>query len=302
VFSSAVSRTGGSADNSEAQRIKNERALDMARKTEAEATEALANATAEAKKECNTGSGTGRGKKCDGAEDKRDEAAKRVDAARATINGINNPRHDPWFSRAPALTRGMVTEEQMRTYWPLLYPLVVSLAAGILLAFGVHSGRRAPRATPQPAPVVVARKERRKWRWLRRQQAPVVTDVARPPHDHVEVIEPEIVEPKRSPFRRKSPELRLVASNDHRSRMLGIVDFIIEGLESGNGTMVSEKDAYKAYAKTCRSAGAKPVTPEEFVPLLDKACDDCGIERVQRGGRVYLMDVQLVRPALEAGA
>ena len=168
VFSAAVSRTGGSADNSEAQRIKNERALDLARKTETEATDALANATAEAKKECNTGSGTGRGKKCEEAEDKRDKAAKKVDDARTTINGINNPRKDPWFSRAAALSEGRVTEEQMRTYWPLLYPLVVSLAAGILLAFGVHSGRR---PAPQPAPMRAPR-ERKPWGLSRKAEPP----------------------------------------------------------------------------------------------------------------------------------
>ena len=47
-------------------------------------------------------------------------------------------------------------------------------------------------------------------------------------------------------------------------------------------------------------ANAKPVTPEEFVPLLDKACDDCGIRRQNIGGKVYLMDVQLVTRAAQA--
>src|SRR4029079_3776222 len=51
VFSAAVGRMGGAADNSEQQRVKNARALELARKSETEATDALANATAEAKKE-----------------------------------------------------------------------------------------------------------------------------------------------------------------------------------------------------------------------------------------------------------
>ena len=299
VFSAAVSRTGGSADNSEAQRIKNERALDLARKTETEATDALANATAEAKKECNTGSGTGRGKKCEEAEAKRDKAADKVDAARATINGINNPRKDPWFSRAAALSEGRVTEEQMRTYWPLLYPLVVSLAAGILLAFGVHSGRR---PAPQPAPMRAPR-ERKPWGF--RKAEPRVTEVAAPAAESpitAPVTQQRVdvhVDPtaRRSPFRRPAPTLKLVASNANVA-MGGILDFIIEGLESGNGERLSEKDVYKGYAKRCREAGIKPASIEEFVLLLDRACNECGIEREHKSGKVYLMDVQLVKAAL----
>jgi len=312
VFSAAVGRMGGAADNSEQQRVKNERALELARKSETEATDALANATAEAKKECNTGSGTGRGVKCEKAESRRDEAARRVDSARAAMLAVNNPKQDAWFARAAALSKGMMNEDDMRTYWPMVPPLAGSLAAGVLLAFGIHSGRR-PASHPTPSPAQQASRWPR-WPEPKTQQrakseeilegqilAPkpaqkVATPITREPDD-ADADEPI----RRSPFRRKTPDLKLVASNTNLA-MGGILDFIIEGIESGNGERLSEKDVYKGYGKRCKEAGIKPVSIEEFIPLLDKACKECGIEREHKSGKVYLIDVRLVRPALEARA
>jgi hypothetical protein len=106
-------------------------------------------------------------------------------------------------------------------------------------------------------------------------------------------------EPKPTPFRHQKPALKLVASNNIAD-MHGVVDFILEGLESGPGSRVSEKDCYKAYARACKAAGAKPVTPEDFVPMLDKACTDCAIARTHKSGQVYLVDVQLVNKSQKA--
>jgi hypothetical protein len=292
VFGAAVSRTGGAADHAQVDRIAEARARDLAEKSEAESTLALKDARAEAVKECNTGNGTGRGHKCNEAEGKREDAQRRLDRARADLKNAKDPRKDPWAERIASITNGKISEEDVRLYWPVTVPLVVSIFAGLLLAFGTRM-ETTPHTPTASNPVAHKLGSRMRWR-KREEQKEAIPDQVLEPH---EILEPEIVEPKRSPFRRQQPQLRLVASNKN-SMMHSIVDFIIEGLESGSGTSVSEKDAYKAYARACKAANAKPVTPEEFVPLLDKACRDCGIERVHKGGRVYLMDVRLVNPAL----
>ena len=112
-------------------------------------------------------------------------------------------------------------------------------------------------------------------------EAPITAPVAHEREDvHVDRAA------RHSPFRRPAPSLKLVASNANVA-MGGILDFIIEGLESGNGERLSEKDVYKGYAKRCREAGIKPASIEEFVPLLDRACNECGIEREHKSGKVY---------------
>ncbi len=289
VFGAAVSRTGGAADHAQTDRIAEARARGLAEKSEAESTLALKDARAEAVKECNTGSGTGRGHKCNEAEGKRDDAQRRLDRARADLKSAKDPRKDPWAERIASITNGKISEEDVRLYWPVTVPLVVSIFAGLLLAFGARI-ETMPRAPTASNPVAEKPGSPKQWGV---QKEAIPNQVLEP----VEIIEPEIIEPKRSPFIRHQPQLRLVASNKN-AMMHSIVDFIIEGLESGHGTRVSEKDAYKAYARACKAANAKPVTPEEFVPLLEKACRDCGIERTHKSGRVYLKDVRLVNPAL----
>ena len=249
VFGAAVSRTGGNADTAEQTRVKIVEAKALAKKTETEATDALANATAEAKKECNTGSGTGRGGKCLLAEEKRDTAQARLDKARAAVVDAGVPKRDPWAMRIAEISKGRISEETVRIYWPVTVPLVVSIFAGLLLAFGAHLDLT-PRAKPGQG---------------------------------------EVVEPKPPPF--KKEPLRLVASNNN---LMGtILDFMCVDFERCAGSRVSETDAYRAYAER----HPMPVTPEEFVPVFDRACAECGIQRESVGGKVYLMDVKILEPS-----
>lgn len=246
VFGAAVSRTGGSADHQEQQRIDAERALRLAQKTEEEATQALTDARNEAVKECNTGGGTGRGHKCDEAEGRRDEAQRTLDRARAALKNVSVARKDPWASRVALITSGRISEEDVRMYWPVLMPVVVSLVAGLLMAFGAHLG---------------------------------LTSKTKP-------VKAVVVESKRAPFKREP--LRLVASNN--TLLSKILDFMCADLKRCTGSRTSEADVYRAYAGRDPTA----VTPEEFVPVFDRACAESGIQRESVGGMVYLRDIRIV--------
>jgi hypothetical protein len=310
VFGAAVSRTGGNADTADQTRIKVERATKLAEKTEVEATEALKNATSEAVKECNTTTkgGTGRGDKCLLAESKRDTAQAALDKAREDLKNVGIIRRDPWGVRIAAMTGGRISEDDVRTYWPITVPLVVSIFAGLLIQFGAHlkltpSTPVAPQS-PGPLPAPAARRQRWILPSVMRQepepaavQTPVAAAALPVAARAIDAVLP--AEPMQPAFRRQKPSLKLVASNNVAD-MHGVVDFILEGLESGPGSRVSEKDCYKAYARACKAAGAKPVTPEDFVPMLDKACTDCAIARTHKSGQVYLVDVQLVNKASKA--
>ena len=106
TFSSAISRTGGSADTGEANRLHAERVLATAASAETEAKTAYDEATEAAKTEC----ATGRGKLCDKAEDRREAAAARLDKARNATVVAKDPKKDPFYSRASALTQGRITK------------------------------------------------------------------------------------------------------------------------------------------------------------------------------------------------
>ena len=139
VFFAAIDRTGGTADLAQQQRVKEARAGDLAVRTEAEATTALAAATEAATMECNSGPVTKRrGGKCLEAEAKRDAAQARVDAVRAALAAAPVKETDPLAERIAAYTLHYVTEEQVRLYRPLFLPLVLSILAGVFLSLGAH--------------------------------------------------------------------------------------------------------------------------------------------------------------------
>lgn len=287
TFAAALSRTGGTADNGEAQRIHNERVLKTAQSAEVEAKSAYDDAKAAAKTEC----ADGRGLKCDKAEDRMEKAASRLDKARSDTAVAQDPKRDPFYSRVKAMTDALgwhMTEDQLRTYWPIIYPLAMALCAGACLAFGVpHGNGRKPALDPAP-------KLARRWRWpswkSRKSPAPAVTDKP----DDVPVTVPAIEPDERAPGPFKHG-LKLVASSP-----VAIVDFIVERMETCDGGRVGESDLYKAYMRKCKAANAKPLSAGEFVPVLDKVCNDLGIRREQKGNKVYLVDVQLVKNSARA--
>jgi hypothetical protein len=301
VFAAAVSRTGASADMQHQAVQQAARNANLDTTVEQEAYKALAEAKKRTKGEC----ADGRGGNCKALEQQQADAQKRWDDAVKAIKGETVSIADPWFSRAAALSKGLVTEDDMRTYWPALPPIIVSVFAGLLIAFGAHlktTPGHAPQPIPERAPRVAPRERetwRLTWRGKKRGLVPQPAHPSIAPERAPEIIEAEIVEPERrpSPFRRKVPGLKLVASNADMSA-LAIVDFIVETMESCPGGRVAEPDVYKAYMRNCKAASAKPLSASEFVPVLDKVCTDLGIRREQKGNRVYLVDVQLVRAAL----
>jgi len=302
VFAAALSRTGASTDIQEKTVSQATRNSDLDVAAEKEARDALKTAKEAIKAECDDGRGTN----CRKMEAALPAAQQRWDDAVKALKGEKVVIADPWFKRAAALSGGRVTVEQMQTYWPAVTPLIVTVFAGLLIAFGAHfkSPRQAsPEVAPKLAPITAPR-ERMDWRltWggqkggLAPQRIPPPTASEPIP---LEVVDAEIIEPERkpSPFRRRAPGLKLVASNADMSA-LAIVDFIVETMESCPGGRVAEPDVYKAYMRNCKAASAKPLSAAEFVPVLDKVCTDLGIRREQKANRVYLMDVQLVRAAL----
>jgi hypothetical protein len=251
VFAAAVSRTGASADMQHQVVQQAARNANLDTTVEQEAYKRLNDVRVDTKKECDDGRGTN----CKALEKQRDEAQKAWDDAVKAIKGETMSIADPWFSRAPALTKGLVTEDDMRTYWPALPPIIVSVFAGLLIAFGTHFKTPSHLAQP-PAPVRA---------------------LATAP------------EPRESGHKR---DLKLVASNPGTGAV-GVVEFISERMEAAPGSRVAEPDLYRAYVRDCEVASVMPLSANEFVPVLDKVCLDLGIRREQNGNTVYLMDVQL---------
>ncbi len=116
TFAAAVSRTGATADNSEATRLHNERVLRIAQDAEKDAKQAYDDASKAAKTEC----ADGRGKRCDKAEDRLEDTAKRLDKAREATVVAQDPKKDPFYPRLAAILQGRFTEDQLRMYWPVI--------------------------------------------------------------------------------------------------------------------------------------------------------------------------------------
>jgi hypothetical protein len=144
--------------------------------------------------------------------------------------------------------------------------IVLSLVSFELLA----PGRQPPRQAPSRLASL--------WEALRRKRAG-----ARPVSDPV-VRLPAAARPK------------LVASSAGDRPVGAIPKILTAALEPARHEHVEMADAYRRYVDGCTKEGKRPVSPEQFVEPLARFCRGAGIRtKSTRGGRVYLLDVRLVR-------
>jgi hypothetical protein len=89
---------------------------------------------------------------------------------------------------------------------------------------------------------------------------------------------------------------KLVASST-RDRPVGAIPKILTAaLEPASGDRVEMAEAYRSYVQGCAMEGKGPVTPAQFAEPLARFCKGAGIRtKSMRDGRVYLLDVRLVR-------
>jgi hypothetical protein len=135
VYYAAIQRSGGAADQIEAERLRQSRAGTLAARTERDATENWETAREAATGEC----ASGRGSKCIEAETKRDAAWGAVLKARGNLR--DTPATQPASGErrvvaalAPFL---VVTEDQVRLYQPMLIPVGISVLATVFLTAAI---------------------------------------------------------------------------------------------------------------------------------------------------------------------
>jgi hypothetical protein len=83
----------------------------------------------------------------------------------------------------------------------------------------------------------------------------------------------------------------LVASAPVRAG--SVPEIMAETLEPARGKRMEIEGAFKTYAAACKARGVAVLTPEQFIDPLQRFRDECGIPTQTRGGKVYLLNVQL---------
>jgi hypothetical protein len=271
VYYAAIQRTGGGADQLEAERLRQSRAGTLAAKTEQDATTTWETARDAAKVEC----ASGRGRKCVEAEGKRDHAWGEVTKAREELKHTPETRPASGESRAVAILP-FLTEGQVRLYQPMLIPVGISILAAVFMSISVllHT-------PPMPRPW-------QRWRnWLNWPS----------PSRPAGVIDLEPIEPaKEAPsFKMQAPQRpKLVASS---SEGAGSIPKILHAmLEPAVGSNVEAQECHAGYAAQCLAEGKRAVPPVQFVDPLVQFCGRAGIRTKAVGARFYLLDVELAMP------
>jgi hypothetical protein len=92
------------------------------------------------------------------------------------------------------------------------------------------------------------------------------------------------------------PRPKLVVSSASDRPVGAIPKILTAALEPASDERVEMVDAYRRYAQGCAIEGKQPVSPEQFAEPLARFCKGAGIRtKSMRDGRVYLLDVRLVR-------
>ena len=66
-----------------------------------------------------------------------------------------------------------------------------------------------------------------------------------------------------------------------------------ETLQPSRGKRIELEDVVKAYVAACKARGESVLAPEQFIDPLQRFCRECGIPTQSRGGKVYLLGVQI---------
>jgi hypothetical protein len=157
IIFAAIERTGSANDAAEGGRRAIALKRELAREAERDAKADVAAAEAKAAAECSRAPKPGvdpRGPQCKAAESRAEKSRERLQAARGDVAKAGIVPKDPSASRIGAVVPGL-TEEAIRTFQPLVLPLVISALGLLLIAAGAHSPK------PRKAP---ARKGKRKKR------------------------------------------------------------------------------------------------------------------------------------------
>lgn len=157
VVTSAVQRTGTATDMAEEQRTLAKRAAGVAEATERQAVADYMAAQSAALTECKDA----RGRRCMDAEAKAELRRQELARARAALV-VAPAAHqvDPGARRLAGVFP--ITEEQVRLYQPLLWPLLMSLLSYALFAawLAIDFGKTSPASIEEPPkrePLTVAR-------------------------------------------------------------------------------------------------------------------------------------------------
>jgi hypothetical protein len=156
IIVASGSRVGGAIDRAEGQREQAARATKIAKDTERELHELLADARAVAKKAC--AEGREKTKACHDANAKVDELVTKWTNAGTKLATTPNAAGEGDIARVAAWLGGYVTPHQVSLYLPLLWPITMALM-GVFFwgacAPAFPQPVPAPGAAPQPAEPVI---------------------------------------------------------------------------------------------------------------------------------------------------
>jgi hypothetical protein len=155
VITAGVNRTGTASDVADADRRQAQRKLDAAKANVQDATAALASDKMLIKGECKSGVGN----ECKALARDSKETLKATLDLRTKLAETKEPTEDNTPVRLSALTGGLVTPEQIKTYLPALLPIGMALVGGLLFTLGLETPLPS-KSTPEGKP----------WRWRREEK------------------------------------------------------------------------------------------------------------------------------------
>jgi hypothetical protein len=276
VFTAAIHRTVSVADAAAASRKEEVRKLEAARANVETAEQALTADRQVTAGECKTGVG----KECKRLASEGKGILQTTIDLRSKLADAKEPVEDSTPAAISALTRGLLSEEQVRRFQPMLVPISVSALAGLLITLGIGGSEAEPSLPRTPATTDLARR----WWWRRRKAA---AEIQAP------VTSPEIE--ARVPDR---PRPKLAAST--RQPIGAVLDFLHDGLEIIAGPRTEMADAFIGYAAWCRAQSSRPLDVAKFVEEMEGLCRQFGIRVAVEGDRHYLIDVQLASARVTA--
>lgn len=257
MFMATISRTGGAADNAQAERVQAKRAYTAAKESVDELKRTLQRQEATAEYEC-APSQKGRGLKCsDANRDVADTQAK-LAAARAQLVKAPGEQTDSLSARIEAATGGRITQDQARLFQPAILPIIMSLVGAVFVAVGARKPkpRKSAEAKEAPAPAAPPAPKREPAPAKAPELPKAVAPVAPPAPPQKNVV--PIVAPKPVP----------VGS---------VAQFFAERCEPADGETVPVADLLAAYRQWCSGKKSQPVSTAIFVKQLEAVTDKIGV-------------------------
>ena len=254
VFNAAVHRTGTIADKAEAERKQQKRQLKAAEANVKDIEGAASTDKKLVEGECKSGVG----KECKRLAGESKGTLQQTIELRKKLADTKEPTEDGTARRLSLMTGGVVSEEQMKMFQPLLLPISVSFLAGLLITLGLDMEHpSAPRPERKP----------RRWPWSKREEEPKVE-----PQTPSKATEPALV-----PSQIVDAE---IAEGDPGT-------FLSTSLKPGEA--VKEDDVCLAYELWCAANGCTPIPREKFKIAFVMLCKHSGFRRSR--GKVYGMQL-----------